>query len=51
MAKKFVFEPVEAVDPLTGEKRLLSAKEQEEMLERGILVSNPKKTDRGETEK
>lgn len=39
MGKK-LFKPIEIIDSLTGQKRILSAEEQEEMLEKGIWIGN-----------
>lgn len=36
---KNIFKKLEVIDPLTGKKRILSAEEQERMLEKGILLS------------
>jgi len=33
-----IFEPLEIIDPLTGQKRVLSPEEQEELLEAGIII-------------
>ena len=34
---KLLFRPVEITDPLTGKKRVISAEEQEELLEKGVF--------------
>jgi hypothetical protein len=37
----YEFKPLEVIDPITGQKKILSVKEQEELLEKGICL-NPK---------
>ena len=42
---KFFFKPIEIIDPLTKQRRIVSVEEQEEMLEKGVLVAPVKKRD------
>jgi len=37
-----LFRPMKTIDPLTGKEKIVSGEEQEEMLERGILVAPAK---------
>lgn len=44
MKKKIqVFQPLKVIDPLTGKEIVLSPEEQEEMLERGIMLAPSRK--------
>lgn len=38
MTKSF-FNPIKIIDPLTGKERIATEEEQEEMLEKGILIA------------
>lgn len=36
-----IFKPCKIIDPITGDERILSAEEQEDMLEKGIILDVP----------
>lgn len=38
-----IFNPIKIIDPLTGKERVVKEEEQEEMLEKGILIAPVKK--------
>lgn len=35
---KQIFHPIKTIDPLTGKERVVTGEEQEEMLEKGMLI-------------
>lgn len=39
---KPIFKPKKVIDPLTGEERILTPEEQEELLEKGIFIDSAK---------
>ena len=50
---KPIFEPKKIIDPLTGKEKILTPKEQEELLEKGIFIdfTEDKKDKNGKSRK